>query len=175
MPNVCNNLALRKAGRNLGVLYDEAIAASGLRGGQFSILAHVHGLERPTMKELADELVMDLSALGHTLKPLERDGYVALVRNELDGRSKRVVLTESGTARLKAASELWYAAQQKFDRAFGAAKAQRMREMMALIASDDFSAVFRGEDVSRGHGSEAGADEERSGASRRKAGRRNSV
>lgn len=144
VPNVCNNAVLRKAGRNLGVLFDDVIAPSGLRGGQFGILSHARALDRPTMKALADELVMDLSALGHTLKPLVRDGYIVLEPNPDDRRSKRVALTAAGEAKLTETIALWQKAQQKFEAAFGASKAKDLRELLAVVASDGFSAAFRG-------------------------------
>ena len=51
---------------------------------------------RPTLRDLANDIVMDLSALGHTLKPLIRDGYVALVPDKEDGRLKHATLTNAG-------------------------------------------------------------------------------
>ena len=144
VPNVCNNAVLRKAGRNLGVLFDDVIAPSGLRGGQFGILSHVRALDRPTMKALAEELVMDLSALGHTLKPLVRDGYIVLEPNPDDRRSKRVVLTAAGEAKLGETIALWQKAQKKFEAAFGAKKAKELRDLLAVVASETFSAAFRG-------------------------------
>lgn len=149
LPNVCNNSVLRKAGRNLGVLYDDVIAPSGLRGGQFSILSHVAALDRPTMKALAEELVMDLSALGHTLKPLVRDGYLALEPNPEDRRSKRVALTPAGKAKLTETIALWRRAQRRFETVFGAADSKRLRDMLSVVASDDFADAFRGADLPR--------------------------
>ena len=51
-------------------------------------------MNEPTLRELAEAIVMDLSALGHTLKPLIRDGYVALVPDKNDGRVKHATLTK---------------------------------------------------------------------------------
>ncbi len=39
-------------------------------------------LSEPTLRTLANELVMDLSALSHTLKPLVRDGLIKIVPDE---------------------------------------------------------------------------------------------
>jgi DNA-binding MarR family transcriptional regulator len=38
-------------------------------------------------------MIMDLSALGHTLKPLTRDGYVETVADRQD---RRIRLTKAG-------------------------------------------------------------------------------
>src|SRR6202047_258099 len=77
--NRCNGTALRKATRRVSQLYDAVLAPCGLRSTQRSILIHVARAGTPTMGDLAAALVLDRSALAHNLKPLERDGFVAVV------------------------------------------------------------------------------------------------
>ena len=101
MPSPCNNAMLRRASRMLGQVYDEELAASGLRTTQHSLLAQINKMNGPTLRALATELVMDLSALGHTLKPLIRDRYIILVPDKDDRRVKHVTLTKSGKSKLK--------------------------------------------------------------------------
>nr|WP_158807342.1 MarR family transcriptional regulator [Beijerinckia sp. L45] len=141
-PAFCSNSVLRKATRRLGQLFDDVIEPSGLKATQHGLLAHIKMLNAPTIKELADNLVMDLSALGHTLKPLERDGYVALVRDERDRRAKRVTLTRIGEAKLEEMTKLWRTAQVRFEAAFGQRKAEKLRKALSLLASEDFSEAF---------------------------------
>jgi DNA-binding MarR family transcriptional regulator len=138
--SVCTNTAIRRAARRLGNLYDNVLTPCELRATQYSLLVQVQRSGRPTMRELAEALVMDLSALGHTLKPLARDGFLELVPDEQDGRSRRVVLTRAGTAKLKVARALWAQAQAGFDLAFGAQKATQLRTALDFIASPDFLA-----------------------------------
>src|SRR5688572_2875489 len=75
----CNNATLRRAARKLGQFYDDIVAPSGLKATQQGLLYQIHATGQPTMGEIAAALIMDLSALGHTLKPLIRDGYVETV------------------------------------------------------------------------------------------------
>ena len=82
---------------------------------------------------------MDLSALGHTLKPLVRDGLLELVMDEEDRRSRRVHLTKLGRARLKAAQAIWKKVHVSFDSAFGDKDAVRFRATLDFIASPAFS------------------------------------
>jgi DNA-binding MarR family transcriptional regulator len=141
--NLCNNNALRKATRNLGQLFDDVVQPLGLRAAQFGLLAHIHALEKPTMKDFAKVLVMDLSALGHTLKPLARDGFVELVPDERDRRSKRVVLTEAGLAKYSEGVALWRTAQGRVETALGVEKARQLREILTVVASEDFTEAFK--------------------------------
>src|ERR1700691_4198305 len=96
----CNFTALRKPVRRVSQLYDVALAPCGLRATQWSILIYVGRAGRPTQAQLADSLALDRSALAHNLKPLERDGLVQTIANAKDKRSRLVVLTPAGRARI---------------------------------------------------------------------------
>jgi DNA-binding MarR family transcriptional regulator len=138
----CNNASLRKAARRLGKLYDAVLAPSGLRATQFSLLAQIHDFGQPTMAGLANSLLMDLSAMRHSLGPLIRDGIVLLRADAKDRRVKRVVLTAAGVAKLKAAMQLWRKAQGRFEKAFGSARAAKLRSELKLLTSDGFEDAF---------------------------------
>ena len=138
----CNNAMIRKATRRLGQLYDDALAPSGLRGTQFVILTEIEALKGPTLRDLARAMVMDLSALGHTLKPLIRDGYVELTPDPSDRRAKRARLTAAGAAKFGETMKLWQTAQDSFEAAFGAAKAAELRSVLGFVASETFSSAY---------------------------------
>ena len=68
------------------------MAPTGLRLTQFSLLAELERRDAvaPTVGELAEIITMERSALCQTLKTLERDGLIALARDEPDGRRRQV-------------------------------------------------------------------------------------
>jgi DNA-binding MarR family transcriptional regulator len=138
-PSRCNGTALRKATRRVSQLYDAALAPCGLRSTQRSILVHIARANNPTMGELADDLVIDRSALAHNLKPLERDGFVVVEVSEADKRSRIIRLTKQGEAKLREAASLWQSAQDRFEQAFGVENAAALRRTLAIIASADFA------------------------------------
>ena len=138
----CNNNELRRATRHLGQLFDDVIGASGLRAAQQGLLFQIEAMNGPTMKALAKIIVMDLSALGHTLKPLIRDGYVDLVPCDKDGRVKRVFLTDAGRAKFAEGLKLWQMAQEQLESVMGSDKALQLRETLAMISSDQFAQAF---------------------------------
>src|ERR1700746_1373961 len=96
----CIAAALRKASRRITQFYDTALAPAGLTVTQYSLLTELarRGKRVPTVTELAGAMVMDRSGLGHTLGPLERDGYIVLAVNAGDARSGHVMLTTRGKA-----------------------------------------------------------------------------
>ena len=85
--NPSSATAMRKATRRMTQLYDDALALAGLRSTQYAILDELRRQADapPTMRELAETLVLDRSALGHNLRPLERDGLIALVAGTMTG------------------------------------------------------------------------------------------
>jgi DNA-binding MarR family transcriptional regulator len=143
--NPCNATAMRKASRRLTLLYDDALEPCGLRSTQFAILAELNrrSLEPPTMRELADTLVMDRSALGHNLRPLERDALIALEECEADRRRRHVVMTPQGKAKFKEAKRLWQTAQDRFNEVFGQSPATDLRATLLAIAYDERLATLR--------------------------------
>ena len=138
----CNNATLRKAARQLGKLYDDVMAPSGLRATQYVLLAQTAALGTPTMAELAKSLLMDLSATRHSLGPLIRDRLVKLRVDANDRRVKRVTLTAAGGAKVAEGGALWRQAQDRFEKAFGAARAASLRQELSALTSDEFGRAF---------------------------------
>jgi DNA-binding MarR family transcriptional regulator len=138
----CNCTALRKASRRISQLYDTALAPSGLKITQRAILAQVGRSERARVGELAEALVMDPGALAHSLKPLERDGLVAVAVDPDDRRNRLITLTRRGRAKLVETDGLWAKAQRSFEAALGRADSDALREGLRLLISDDFAATF---------------------------------
>jgi DNA-binding MarR family transcriptional regulator len=144
--SLCCATAMRKASRRLTQLYDSALMPSGLRSTQYAILTELGRRAKvpPTLQELADALVMDRSALGHTVRPLERDGLLALEAGEQDRRRRHILLTAAGKAKLREARRHWAGAQRRFHKVFGAADAQALRATLLAIAHDERLAVATG-------------------------------
>jgi DNA-binding MarR family transcriptional regulator len=137
-PTRCSYAALRRATRSVGQLYDDALAPSGLRATQYGLLAMIRRLGSPTMGELAEAMVMDLSGLAHTLKPLARDGYVSVVPDPRDRRARRIALTPAGAARVAAATPLWRAAQDRFEDVFGLEQSDLLRDLLHRLTLPEF-------------------------------------
>jgi DNA-binding MarR family transcriptional regulator len=137
-PGRCNCVALRKASRRLSQFYDSVLAPSGLKSTQFAMLTEIDRRAHapPTIRELSEALVMDQSTIGQNLRPLEREGLIALVQDEADRRSRRVTLTKAGRGCIAVALPLWSAAQARFENGFGQRAAAELRTVLGTIARD---------------------------------------
>lgn len=133
-PIRCNCQALRQATRRVTQFYDHALAPTGIRVTQYSILHWLATQGPSTMKKLADTMVMDRATLGHNLRPLEAQGLVARAIGT-DRRVRLISLTPLGASRLADARQGWRDAQAAFEQAFGAEEALAFRTTLARIAS----------------------------------------
>jgi DNA-binding MarR family transcriptional regulator len=132
----CNAGAMKKAARRLSLMYDAALAPSGLKSSQFGILSELHsrGATLPTVCELAEELVMDRSTLGQNLRPLERDDLITLLTDPRDRRNRLIALTELGSIKVNEAAKYWRIAQDRFEATFGKQEAADLRSVLFGIA-----------------------------------------
>ena len=134
----CNATALRKASRRMTQLYDSALEPTGLRSTQFAILVELARRSEgpPTMAELADAMVLDRSALGHNLRPLERERLIALQEGS-DRRQRLIVLTSAGKAKYREGLRRWQVAQDRFEQVFGRSESAALRKTLLEVAHDE--------------------------------------
>jgi DNA-binding MarR family transcriptional regulator len=105
--DTCLCLHLQRAARALARRFDDALRPVGLTNGQFSLLMALNRPEPPSIGAVAQTLAMDRTTLTAALKPLERDGLLAVETAPADRRSRRLRLTEAGEDRLASALPIW--------------------------------------------------------------------
>lgn len=121
----------RRLSRLLTQAYERQLAPSGLRATQFALLAQLEPLDAKgaSIVVLARALDLEASTFSRNLKPLIRDGLVALARGT-DGRQRRVTLTAAGRARYEAALPLWRKAQARVREALGGKALGRLAKLV---------------------------------------------
>lgn len=111
----CTCFKIRSLARQVSQLYDDMLAPSGLRGTQYSLIAHARrprGGNAPTVSELAAAIFTDRTTLTRNLKPLIAAGLIRL-ESGADARSKAVVVSEAGERAYRIARERWKLAQAR--------------------------------------------------------------
>jgi DNA-binding MarR family transcriptional regulator len=142
----CIVAALRAATRRLTQLYDEAMAPTGLRVTQFNILSELErrSSDPPTIGELAEILTIERSALGQTLRPLAREGFIDLGKDEHDARRRPIRMTKAGKEKVLRGRRYWVSAHEKFKHFFGDNHLVVLRETLHNIAeSAQLTEAFR--------------------------------
>jgi DNA-binding MarR family transcriptional regulator len=105
--DTCLCLHVQRAARALARRFDEALRPVGLTSGQFSLLNALNRPEPPAIGPVAQLLAMDRTTLTAALKPLERDGLVAIAVDPDDRRNRLLRLTEKGQNVLATAVPIW--------------------------------------------------------------------
>lgn len=127
---VCACARLRRASRALTRLYDDAMASSGLRVTQYSLLRTLERRGTACLSDLAEELLLDRTALARTLDPLAARGLVALASGR-DARTREATLTAAGEKALRAALPQWRRVQAQVAATLGST---RLGALIATLA-----------------------------------------
>ena len=133
----CTNMRVRKLARRINALYEEALEPAGITIGQFSLLAQLRRSRAIAIGALAELLGSDASTVSRLLRPLERDGLIAIAADAADRRAKAVRLTDAGAERIRAARPLWEAAQASLEVQLGAERHAALR----FLLDDAYSAL----------------------------------
>jgi len=139
---VCTNL--RRATRAISNMYDLALASSGLKITQFSLLRAVQRNEPVAITALADEMALDRTTLARNLAPLQRDRLVELKPGS-DQRVTEVRLTRAGREAIAAALPLWKKTQVDIGRLLSDGRIEQLREIAAEVsaAAESFASKRR--------------------------------
>lgn len=130
----CTCFNLRKAARVVTQIFEAALEPSGLKATQFSVLAVLAAAGTATMTGLARALVTDRTTLTRNLRPLVKQGLIA-IESGADRRTRFVALTGRGRAKLEAALPLWKKAQTRMVEGLGHAEwADLLKGLDAAVA-----------------------------------------
>ncbi len=130
----CLCLHAQRAARALARRFDEALRPAGLTSGQFSLMMSLNRPEPPTMGSVAALLAMDRTTLTAALKPLERRGLVTITPDPNDRRSRRLALTEAGSATLAAAVPIWVRTHRAIEERLEGSDPERLRRDLRALS-----------------------------------------
>jgi len=115
----CLGYRARLLSRLVSATYDEALAKSGVKVSQFTLLNAAANSESTRPSELAKLLAMDESTLSRNIDRMCSRGWLRLEEGDEDRRSHRIVITPKGAALLKKAYPAWLKAQSEVSRRMG--------------------------------------------------------
>ncbi len=141
---VCLCTNLRRTSRAISNIYDAALAPSGIKITQFSLLRAVERNEPIAMSILADEMALDRTTLARNLALLERDRLIHLSAGA-DQRVTEVRLTHAGRKAIEKAIPIWSATQQKVSRLLAPGRIEQLYDISreASHAAEKFTASLQ--------------------------------
>jgi DNA-binding MarR family transcriptional regulator len=130
---VCLCHKARMAARAVTRAYDRALRSTGMRITQFTILVAASVAGGVALGRLAEILGLERTTLTRNLSVLEREGLIQMINP--DGRTRNVLITPAGNARLNAALPLWSRAQEKLRQKFSTQKWEMLQDDLAKLAA----------------------------------------
>lgn len=131
-PSICNCINLRRASQAITEFYDEAVASTGLKTTQLSLLRHISRLGPLNMSELANAVRLDRTTLARNLKVLEAQGFIAITIGK-DSRTRQLNITEKGLKILEDAAPYWAQAQQTIKQYLGEEDLKTLTRLLLKI------------------------------------------
>ncbi|WOB07054.1 MarR family winged helix-turn-helix transcriptional regulator [Piscinibacter gummiphilus] len=139
-PRGCTNFKLRQITRTVSRRYDAAIASTGLKMTQYSLLSHIAAMEPVRPSDLAAKMNLEVSTLSRNLQPLIAQGWVDLGPGP-DARSRLVALTEPGRAKRAEVQRLWKQAQLQLNDTLGVERVAQLHQLidecLAVLGADE--------------------------------------
>ena len=139
-PQGCTSFKVRQLMRRVSQHYDAAMAASGLKTTQYSLLSHVLKLGPLRPVDLAAAMKMTASTLSRNLQPLVAAGWLELGAGA-DARSRLVSITPAGIVKRGEGQKHWKVAQRTLNERLGIGR------VLALHALIDDSLGLLGVDA----------------------------
>lgn len=130
----CHCVGLRRAAQRITRTYNLALADSGLKVTQFSLLRSIEKLGDPSLGALSAATGLDGSTLGRNVRVLARSGRLQLTGGD-DERTTLVRLTSEGAKTVSLARPKWLAAQGAVESVLGADGEAMMKTLLGRLAS----------------------------------------
>src|SRR5215471_3729700 len=125
---------VRMAARTVTRAYDDALRPVGLRATQLTVLVAVGKDISISITALAKLMEMDRTTLTRNLRPLEKQGLIA-VGPEGWRRSRMLEITKKGQSRVREALPLWERAQASLKRKLGDPSWYAVRDSLDRLVS----------------------------------------
>jgi len=128
----CVGFRVRKLNRVVSAIYDGALASTGLKTSQFTVLVAVANRESVRPAELAKLLQMDESTLSRNVERMRVKGWLRL-ESEEDRRSHLIHVTDKGQALIRKGLPAWQQAQEVITGRLGADGVAAMRSALRKL------------------------------------------
>jgi DNA-binding MarR family transcriptional regulator len=131
----CYCASLRQTARAITMLYEEALAGTGLHATQYTALQVLESAPNLTTTDLAEAIGIDQTTATRTLALIRKGGLAADTVGEDDRRQRRWTLTPKGREQLRKLRPRWEGAQQAFEKRVGREAAAALKQASYLAAS----------------------------------------
>ena len=129
---VCHCLKMRRSAENVIHFYDKILEPTSLTVRQYSLLNKILGHEKCNVRELSELTELDRSTLARSLKPLINAGLIKDMK-DAGTRNSKLILTEQGKVVCSQANQLWYSAQEQFEKKLGTQTVNTLEKILEAL------------------------------------------
>ena len=130
---VCLGGCVRKLNRMVTAIYDGALAETGVKTSQFSVLVSVANRKQARPAELTKLLQLDESTLSRNVDRMCARGWLRSVP-DADRRSHLIEVTDKGEALIRKCLPAWQKAQSEVRRRLGADSVAGLRSALRKMS-----------------------------------------
>ena len=131
---VCVGGCVRKLNRMVSAIYDSALASTGLKTSQFSVLVSVANRKQARPAELTKQLELDESTVSRNVERMCARGWLRLVQ-DADRRSHLIEVTDKGHALIRKCLPAWQKAQAEVSRRLGTDNVAGLRSALRKLSA----------------------------------------
>ncbi|WNB90917.1 MarR family winged helix-turn-helix transcriptional regulator [Bacillus sp. NEB1478] len=128
---VCSNL--RKTSRVVTQLYDKLLQPTGLKITQYSMLVNIKRNKDISISKLGEVMLLDQTTVTRNVNILRNNGYVNIIKDHQDSRTKIITLTDLGIEKLKEATYIWSQIQERIVNDIGKETYKNFLETQKII------------------------------------------
>jgi DNA-binding MarR family transcriptional regulator len=130
----CVGGCVRKLNRMVSAIYDGALASSGVKTSQFSVLIAVANRGQARPADLIEVLQLDESTLSRNVERMCARGWLRLEQNE-DRRSHVIEVTDKGEALIRKCLPAWRQAQAEVSKRLGTGTVAELRSALRKLSA----------------------------------------
>jgi DNA-binding MarR family transcriptional regulator len=130
---LCVGGCVRKLNRMVTAIYDGALASTGLKTSQFTVLVAVANREKARPAELTKLLQMDESTLCRSVRRMCARGWLRLERE--DRRSHLIEVTDKGQTLIRNCLPAWQQAQKEVSQRLGTDNVASLRSALCELSA----------------------------------------
>jgi DNA-binding MarR family transcriptional regulator len=128
-------LVFSRASRYISRIYNKHLADAALTVGQYGILASVCHSGPVILRDLAERLVIERSALQRTIQPLISAGFLKAMADPVNKRRLVYELADEGRRCLETAAACICAAEAEIEQIFERSAIASIRDDLLIVAN----------------------------------------
>lgn len=129
----CVANCVRQLSRIVTAIYDDQLAATGLKASQLSVLVAVANRESPTPADIVKDLHLDESTVSRNVERMCAKGWLRIAAGQ-DRRSHFIEITVKGRAMIRKSLSAWRRAQDEIGKRLSAKGIADLRSSLRRIA-----------------------------------------